>query len=141
MSESREENLSKEEEKVEYSIPHTVTLKFPFDFGKERVESVTFTRRLEGGDLMELPAANIKLGDLVKLMCRCTGIAITVAKKMDAADLFECIDVVNSFFPSGPLTRENAWEHSPRCSTGLPVNCIGSVSGILNSGVNKHQQS
>jgi hypothetical protein len=90
----------------EFTIPHTMALKYPIPFGKdEQITELVFERRLIAEDMMQLPVQGQVLGDTFKLISKMTRQPMSVIKKLDAEDIMEAGKVVNSFLPSGPETE------------------------------------
>lgn len=93
-------------------IPKTFKLEFPFDFGKnenaEQIEEITIERRLRAGDLVDIQTgAGMKIGDMLKLISRVTSWPMSKVKLLDAYDMSQITDVINSFLAGGQTSGEN----------------------------------
>lgn len=98
-----EENV---EQKV-YDIPHTMNLTVPVEWGEETRTSIVINRRLKARDFKGIKASDIRFDDMMKLVSKVTGESISFIEELDAADLFEASQVVQSFLPSGLTTGES----------------------------------
>lgn len=92
-------------------IPKTFQLEFPFDFGKEanaeKITDITIERRLKAGDLVDLETGSMKIGDMLKLISRLTTWPMSKVKLLDAYDMTQLTEVINSFLASGQQTGES----------------------------------
>lgn len=100
---NQEEN---EEEKV-YDLPHTMELTIPVKWGEESRTSLVVNRRLKAKDFKGIKASDIRFDDMMKLISKVSGESIKFVEEMDAADLFQASQIVQSFLPSGLTTGES----------------------------------
>lgn len=110
MAKQKEANQSQEESAVEqkvYELPYTIELKEPVQWGEETRTTIVVTRRLKAKDFKGIKASDIRFDDMMKLISRVTGEPIAFIEELDAADLFEASQVVQSFLPSGLTTGES----------------------------------
>jgi len=90
-------------------LPHSIELEIPVEWGKEESPrtTVTIVRRLKAKDFKGIHAQNMKFDDMIKLISRVTDEPMSFIEELDAADMMQCAEVVNSFLPSGLTTGEN----------------------------------
>lgn len=89
------------------TMPYTYTLKYPIQAGSETITEMVFTRRLVAKDLKGLPAQGMTMDHITLLLARVLGKTSAIIELVDAADLVELAEVINSFLPSGRATGEN----------------------------------
>jgi len=86
-------------------IPHTISLLYPFDWTKEeKVTEITFERRLKAKDFKNIKASDITFNDMMVLISKASNEPIRKIEELDSEDLFQCVEVVNSFLPDSPQT-------------------------------------
>lgn len=83
-----------------------ITLKHPFDFGSETIESIEL-RRPKGKDLRTLPAEP-NTGDILNLAAKLGGVTPSVIDEMDAEDVMEVVGAVQDFLLASRPTGGNA---------------------------------
>jgi hypothetical protein len=106
-NESANKNQEENEDTTEFDIPYTINLKTPIVWGEETRTTIVINRRLKAKDFKGIRASDIRFDDMMKLVSRVTAEPIKFIEEMDAADLFEATQVVQSFLPSGLTTGEN----------------------------------
>lgn len=94
----------KTQDKKEITLPYTMQLKHPFNYGKESqelIKELVIRRRPKAKDLK-----GINMGDqgkgvemLFPIMSRLTGEDVTIIEELDLEDLFELAQVVTDFLP------------------------------------------
>ena len=90
------------------TLPHVIPLKFPFQYGKDRlVSEVVFTRRLKAKDFRGIAVSNITFDDMLKLISKSTGESQAVIDELDTEDMMACTEVINGFLSSGQQTGAN----------------------------------
>jgi len=106
-NEQANKNQEGNEEVKVYEIPHTIELIVPVQWGDETISTIVINRRLKAKDFKGIKASDIRFDDMMKLVSRVTGESIKFIEELDAADLFEASQVVQSFLPSGLTTGES----------------------------------
>lgn len=95
-------------EVLEVKLPHIISLKFPFEYGKDRqVKEITFTRRLKAKDFRGISVSNITFDDMLRLISKSTGESQAVIDELDTEDMMACTEVINSFLSVGQKTGAN----------------------------------
>jgi hypothetical protein len=93
---------------VQYEAGHVIKLDFPVTRGNEEPhKELTLERRLKAKDFKGIHAQNIRFDDMLKLISRMTGQAVSLIEELDASDMMKCVEIVNSFLPSGQTDGEN----------------------------------
>ena len=96
------------EENVEIKeFPHEIKLNYPVEWGKETRTIISIQRRLKAKYLKGIKANDIRMDDMIKLASRVTGEPISFIEELDAGDLMQLTEVVQSFFPSSLTTGDN----------------------------------
>lgn len=90
-----------------FSVPYTLKLEHPFQWGSEQKTELLFSRRVKAKDMKGMTTGNIRTDDLMTILSRVTGEAPAVIAELDAADLFRAFEVINSFLPSGQMIGDN----------------------------------
>lgn len=96
------------EEKKEFAVPHTITLDFPIEFGKETINEVTIPRRLKTKDLAGIPDNAPSVDRTIKIASRLTGQVSKIFEELDPVDFRKVSEVIESFLPHFPQTGEEA---------------------------------
>lgn len=108
MSEEKmNEVANNEQEEFSYSLPHTIELTIPIKWGSETRSTIVVSRRLKAKDFKGIKASDIRFDDMMKLISRVTSEPIAFIEELDATDLFNASQVVQSFLPSGLTTGES----------------------------------
>jgi len=110
MAKQKEANQNQEEsaeERKVYDLPHTIELTIPVKWGEETRTTLVVNRRMQAKDFKGIKASDIRFDDMMKLISRVTGESIAFIEELDAADLFEASQVVQSFLPSGLTTGDS----------------------------------
>jgi hypothetical protein len=108
MAENKKETTSEKTEE-KYPIPYTHKLKYPVEWGKQSktiVDEIVFSRRLKVSDLKGLPASNLEVNDMIRLIARCTGNVTALIEELDAEDYIEVVQVVQYFLNGGQTSGE-----------------------------------
>lgn len=106
MAEKDKEVVEQEEQ---YPIPYTHKLKYPIEWGKTTktmVTEIVFKRRLKVNDLKGLPASDLQVNDMIRLIARCTGNVTALVEELDAEDYIELVQVVQYFLSGGQQNGE-----------------------------------
>ena len=104
---------STDEKQKVFEIPHTIKLQFPIVVNENKnMESITFTRRLNGQDMSGIPAGDqskMPIGEMFyPIIAAMTGFPIALVPKLDwQTDMADCIEVVSSFLGPIPKTTES----------------------------------
>lgn len=81
-------------------------LKYPVQFGEEKIAEIEI-RRPKGRDVRKVKITadgSVSMTDMMELAASLSGHPPVVIDELDAEDLFEVLDVVTSFLPSGRRT-------------------------------------
>lgn len=104
----KEETTENKEEM--YKIPYTHRLKYPIEWGKTSktmISEIHFSRRLKVLDLKGMPAQNLEVNDMIRLIARCTGNVMALIEELDAEDYIELVQVVQYFLSGGQEDGES----------------------------------
>lgn len=88
----------------DFSLPYTHRLHYPVAVGTEPLTEIVFVRRLVAKDLKGIPAEGLTLDHMVLLIARVVGKPVAIIEQIDAADIVELAEVVQSFLPSSQKT-------------------------------------
>jgi len=92
---------------VQYQKGHVIKLDFPVTRGNEEpFNQLIIERRLLAKDFKGIVAQNIRFDDMLKLISRMTGQAVSLIEELDASDMMKFVEVVNSFLPTGQMDGE-----------------------------------
>ena len=92
---------------AQYQEGHVVKLDFPVSRGNEEpFNELKIERRLKAKDFKGIQAQSIRFDDMLKLISRMTGQAVSLVEELDASDMMKFVEVVNSFLPSGQMGGE-----------------------------------
>jgi hypothetical protein len=86
---------------VEVVFPHTIKLIRPFDYGQERVESVTLEKEPDAGDLVQIMNVERKGDQMLRIVSTCTGWPDPKIKLIKARDILAIVEVVKPFLGGG----------------------------------------
>jgi hypothetical protein len=90
-----------------YPLPYDLKLKEPIKWGKnETREVLTVQRRLKAKDFKGIPAQNMQMDHFLKMLSRITGEPMALIDELGVEDLFDAVDIINSFLPDGLRTGE-----------------------------------
>lgn len=67
---------------------------------EEPFTELKIERRLKAKDFKGIQAQNIRFDDMLRLISRMTGQAVSLVEELDAVDMMKFVEVVNSFLPS-----------------------------------------
>ena len=67
---------------------------------EEPFTELIIERRLKAKDFKGIQAQNIRFDDMLRLISRMTGQAVSLVEELDAQDMMKFVEVVNSFLPS-----------------------------------------
>jgi len=95
------------QETNEIVLPFTIKLTVPINWGSETRSTIVVNRRLQAKDFKGIKASDIRFDDMMKLISRVTGEPIAFIEELDATDLFNASQVVQSFLPNGLTTGES----------------------------------
>lgn len=93
----------------QYSIPHVHKLQYPIEWGKttkEIISEISFNRRLQVMDLKGLPANELQVTDMIRLIARWSGKSTVLVEMLDAVDYIELVGVVQYFLNGGQTSGE-----------------------------------
>lgn len=89
---------------VEIVFPHTIQLLRPFDYGKERVESVVIEKEPTAGDLVDIMNETKNGNQALRMVAACTGWPDPKVKMLKARDFQAVLKIVQPFLGDGPET-------------------------------------
>lgn len=93
-----------EEEGIEYSFPHTMTLNKPLEFPNgSTITELEFKREIDAEMLEELPmdtgsGISLQMRDYYVPISKMTNKPLAIIKKLKAGDIMEAIKIFNYFF-------------------------------------------
>lgn len=90
-----------------FVLPHVLTLAEPIKWGEEIRKTLTINRRLKAKDFKGIKASDIRFDDMMKLISKVSGEPIAFIEELDASDLLNASEVVQSFLPSGLATGDS----------------------------------
>lgn len=99
--------LNNEQSSKIIKLPYVITLKYPVGRGSELISELVIERRLKAKDFKGIQANNITFDDMLRLLSRLTAQPLSVIEELDSIDLYEAIEVLSSFLPSGLKTGDS----------------------------------
>jgi len=78
-----------------------VELTYPVQHGSEQLRQLKLSRRLRAADFRGIKVDEIMFDDMLMLISRLFAVPTSVVDQLDSADFFKCVEVVNTFLPTG----------------------------------------